>query len=104
MANENDPRTFWEGRNPGPALDTTLDAYERDLTDGVISNEMLGIFLHDRMGNHLRTLGDGLYAHDHPQTGAHSLPPLPHDLAARYLRQCAAALERLAALEARRAE
>jgi hypothetical protein len=101
-ASQEDPRAFWEARYPTPTFDGQVEQFEDDFARGQLTDEQLGLFLFERLGNFLRNVGDGLYTYDHPDTGTLSTAPLPHDLAARYLHNCATALERLATLEAHR--
>jgi hypothetical protein len=94
---------FWESFDPEPFLQKELTAFESELEEGNISDETLGLFLHETMGNLLKDLGEGIYAHDYPSSHAEGkYTPLPHHLAARYLHACAAALKRLAMIEERR--
>ncbi len=88
-----DPRGYWE------QWSSRVEYLARQHVQAdAPSDEGIGIFLHDTLARTLRELGDGIWARE-SQTG---ILPLPHDLAARYLQECATALRLLAEFEEQR--
>lgn len=96
-----DPRGFWEHNGFWFDFENQLEEYEQYPRD-----EWIGAFLAETMRGRLEDLGNGIYARDNSalSNGIHGIPPMPHDLAAKYLGNCATALQRLADLEQRRAD
>ncbi len=94
------PRKFWEEYRYRFRFENEIEEQEQAPYD-----EGIGLLLIENIAKRVYELGNGIGLHDYPalwQDGR-GAPPIPHDLAAQYLRQCALALQRLADLEERRA-
>lgn len=94
------PREYWEEYGYRFRFDYHIEEYEQDPND-----EGIGLLLSQDIAKRINERGNGVYSHDYPilwQEGR-GIPPIPHDLAAIHLLQCALALQRLADLQERRA-